>query len=173
MNSTITLDDLRALFFCSSKPLGTKEIASFFYISQEQTLALLDEWSLTLEKDRVLELKQSALGWKLYLKKDYVPLAHRFWALKPQKLSKSALEILALIAFHQPLTRPEIEQLRGASLNPQHIRTLLDQEWIEIAGYKETPGRPALFRTTDYFLEVLGLHSLQQLQPGLEIEHSP
>ncbi len=172
MNNTTTLDDLRALFFCSTKPLRTKEIASFFYISQAQTLELLDQWRVRLENDRVLELKESALGWKLYLKRDFVQLAHRFWELRPQKLSKGALEILALIAFHQPLTRTQIEQLRGASLNPQHIRTLLEKEWIEIAGYKETPGRPALFRTTEYFLEVLSLKDLSELQPSFELSTS-
>lgn len=89
--------------------------------------------------------------------------------IKPPKYSRSVAEILAIIAYKQPVTRGEIEEIRGVTLNSNAIQNLMDREWIEIIGYKEVPGKPALFATTKRFLEDLGLTSLQELPPLSQI----
>ncbi|MDR0933890.1 MAG: SMC-Scp complex subunit ScpB [Burkholderiaceae bacterium] len=121
---------------------------------------LQGDWS-----DRGLELVQVADGWRFQSKPEMKPWLDRLTRERQPRYSRSTLEILAIIAYNQPVTRGDIEQMRGVAINPNAIRSLEERGWIEVVGHRETPGRPALFATTARFLGDLGLASLEQLPP--------
>ncbi len=157
-------DWIRSLLSISSKPLCEKEIRLYTGLTEKEVSQGLSDLEQNLEQhDQVLFLHKNFSGWQLSLRKDFVPMAERFLQEKPLKLSKSCLEVLALIAYHQPLTRSEIERIRGVSLSPNILKLLFEWEWIEVCGHKEVPGKPELLRTTKRFLEEFGLQSLSQL----------
>jgi len=120
---------------------------------------------------RGFELRHVAGGWRMYSRAEYAPVIERF-VLDGQtaKLTQAALETLAIIAYRQPVTRGDIEDIRGVTVASQIIKQLEDRGWVEAIGYREAPGRPALFATTRQFLDDLGLASLEQLPP---IEGAP
>lgn len=129
-----------------------------------QLLAELeDDWA-----DKGLELVQVADGWRFQSRPEMKPWLDRLTREKQPRYSRSTLEILAIIAYNQPVTRGDIERVRGVMINPNAIRMLEERGWIETVGYRETPGRPALFATTSKFLSDLRLTSLEQLPPLLQ-----
>ena len=99
----------------------------------------------------------------LQVKEELTPWISKLWETRPQRYSRAVLEILALIAYKQPITRAEIEEVRGVAVSSDIVKRLFDREWIKIVGHKEVPGRPALFSTTDEFLNYFGLSSLSEL----------
>ena len=117
--------------------------------------------------ESAVELLQSASGYRLQVRAEFASLIGSVWPERPQKLSQALLETLAVIAYHQPVTRADIEKLRGVSLNSQILRQLFERQWIQEQGVREVPGRPALLVTTARFLDAFGLTALQQL-PSLE-----
>ncbi len=120
-------------------------------------------------RDRGFELKHTASGYRFQVKAEYSAWVGRLWEEKPKKYSRATLETLALIAYRQPLTRGDIEQVRGVSVSSEIIRTLYDRGWIRSVGHREVPGRPALYATTRSFLDHFNLASLEQLPPLSEI----
>ena len=106
------------------------------------------------------ELKEVASGWRFQVREGLAPWVNRLWEEKPQKYSRALLETLALIAYRQPITRGEIEDIRGVSVSSQIMRTLLDRGWVKVVGHKEVPGRPGLYATTKEFLDYFGLKHL-------------
>jgi segregation and condensation protein B len=112
---------------------------------------------------RPLELKEVASGFRLQLRSDFSPWLARLLAQKPPRYSRALLETLAIIAYKQPITRGEIEDIRGVSVGSNIIKTLLDYEWIKIVGYKEVPGRPAFLATTAKFLDYFNMTTLEEL----------
>lgn len=116
------------------------------------------------------ELVEVAGGWRLQIRAEFNPQVARLWQEKPPRLSRAMLETLALIVYRQPITRGEIEQVRGVSVSGNIIRTLLEREWIRELGHKEVPGRPVLYGSTGHLLDDLGLKSLSQLPELPEIK---
>ena len=120
-----------------------------------------------------IELVKVASGYRLRIRQEYSSWVAKLWEAKPQKYSRALLETLALIAYKQPITRGEIEEVRGVSVSSQIIRTLLDRSWIKVVGHRDVPGRPALFSTTKDFLDDLNLSKLSDLPELPEIQNIP
>lgn len=113
--------------------------------------------------DRGFILKEVASGWRFEVCDDLAPWVNRLWDEKPQRYSRALLETLALIAYRQPLTRGDIEDVRGVAVSSHIIKTLTEREWVKVVGHRDVPGRPALYATTRQFLDYFGLKSLEQL----------
>jgi len=120
--------------------------------------------------EKSLELIELASGFTFRIKKEYAPWISKLWESKPPRYSRASLETLALIAYKQPITRAEIEEVRGVSVSSHIIKTLLEREWIKIIGHRDIPGRPALFATTKDFLDHFNLKRLDELPllPAIE-----
>jgi segregation and condensation protein B len=112
---------------------------------------------------RGFELKEVASGWRFQVRAESAPWVNRLYEEKPQRYSRALLETLALIAYRQPITRGEIEEIRGVAVSSNIIRTLVEREWVKVVGHRDVPGRPALFATTRLFLDYFNLKSLEQL----------
>lgn len=113
--------------------------------------------------DRGVELKQVASGFRLQVKQDYEPWVTRLKQQKPPKYSRALLETLSLIAYRQPITRGEIESVRGVAVSSQIVKTLMERDWIKVLGHKDVPGKPSLYGTTRQFLDYFNLKSLNEL----------
>lgn len=120
-------------------------------------------------RDRAIELVEVASGWRVQVRASVAPWVGRLWQEKPGRYSRALLETLALIAYRQPITRGEIEQIRGVAVSTPIIKTLTEREWVRVVGHREVPGRPALYATTRRFLDYFGLRSLNELPPLTEI----
>ena len=121
------------------------------------------------QENRGLEIKQVASGFRLQVKTEYAPWITRLWQQKPPRYSRALLETLALIAYRQPITRGEIEDIRGVAVSTNIVKTLTEREWVRVVGHRDVPGRPALFATTRKFLDYFGLRSLNDLPTLAEI----
>ena len=111
------------------------------------------------------ELRHTASGYRLQVRAEFAPWVSRLWEEKPRRYSRALLETLALIAYRQPVTRGDIEAVRGVAVSSETIRTLLEREWIRVVGHRDVPGRPALYATTRQFLDYFNLSRLDQLPP--------
>jgi segregation and condensation protein B len=120
-------------------------------------------------QNRGIELAEVAGGWRIQVRRDVAPWVGRLWEEKPPRYSRALLETLALIAYRQPITRGEIEEIRGVSVSTQIVKTLTERDWIRVVGHRDVPGRPALYATTRRFLDYFGLRSLNDLPPLAEI----
>jgi len=125
---------------------------------------LREEWA-----DRAVELVHLASGWRFQTRPDFQRYVERMQPEKPPRYSRAVMETLAIVAYRQPVTRGDIEDIRGVAVSPQVIKTLEARGWIDAVGHRETPGRPALYGTTKTFLDVLGLRLLEELSPLEEI----
>jgi segregation and condensation protein B len=125
---------------------------------------LRDDW-----KGRAIELVELASGWRFQTRPEMQPFVERLQPEKPPRYSRAVLETLAIVAYRQPVTRGDIEDIRGVGVSPQIIQTLETRGWIDVIGHRETPGRPALYATTKTFLDDLGLRALSDLPPLEEI----
>ena len=167
---------IEALLFSSSRPLSEKEILSAFDLRSPPTSSEIKEALKAIEKkysENSIELVKVASGYRLRIRQEYSSWVAKLWEAKPQKYSRALLETLALIAYKQPITRGEIEEVRGVSVSSQIIRTLLDRSWIKVVGHRDVPGRPALFSTTKDFLDDLNLSKLSDLPELPEIQNIP
>lgn len=173
-NSDLSLADihhevllqLEAIIFASEAPVSIARLKEAFnnQYNKQQLRQLLQQLAL-LQHGRSIELIETAQGFRFQVRSKYRSIIAQIWPERPTKLSPSLLETLAVIAYHQPVTRAEIEQIRGVSNNSQILRTLFDWNWIKEAGFRDLPGRPALLITTPQFLNAFGLASLGQLPP--------
>lgn len=173
MDDTEILRVLETALLCAEQPLSVVELGRLFSAQAvlpddvRRCLALLQlDWN-----DRGLELAQLATGWRFRSRPQMQPYLMRLNPEKPPKYSRAVLEILAIIAWRQPVTRGDIEDIRGVTVSSQIIRTLEERGWIEVLGHRDAPGRPALLGTTRQFLNDLGLRALDEL-PELESEDS-
>ena len=167
---------IEALLFSSSRPLSEKEILSAFDQRNPPTSIEIKEALKSIEEkysENSIELVKVASGYRLRIRQEYSAWVAKLWEAKPQKYSRALLETLALIAYKQPITRGEIEEVRGVSVSSQIIRTLLDRSWIKVVGHRDVPGRPALFSTTKDFLDDLNLSKLSDLPELPEIQNIP
>ena len=167
---------IEALLFSSSRPLSEKEILSAFDLRSPPSSSEIKEALKSIEEKyskNSIELVKVASGYRLRIRQEYSSWVAKLWEAKPQKYSRALLETLALIAYKQPITRGEIEEVRGVSVSSQIIRTLLDRSWIKVVGHRDVPGRPALFSTTKDFLDDLNLSKLSDLPDLPEIQNIP
>ena len=159
---------LEAALICSSQPMALREMSALFAgeVGNDTLRELLEE--LTDEcKGRAIELVSVATGWRYQSRAELAPYLARLDPERPPKYSRAVLETLAIIAYRQPVTRGDIEDIRGVAVASSVVKQLEDRGWIEAIGYREAPGRPALLATTRQFLDDLGLATLEQL-PTLE-----
>lgn len=161
---------IEAILFASLEPLSVKRLQELINLEMEEAAQLsLAELSQALEalsqryEGRAIELKEIASGFCFQVRPSYANWMARLWEEKPPRFSRAFLETLALIAYRQPVTRAEIEEIRGVSVSPTIMKNLLEREWIQVVGHKEVPGRPAIFATTTAFLDHFNLKSLEDL----------
>ncbi len=159
---------LEAALICSSQPLALREMSALFAgeVGNDTLRTLLEELSEDCS-DRAIELVAVATGWRYQSRAEMAPYLARLDPERAPKYSRAVLETLAIIAYRQPVTRGDIEEIRGVAVATSVVKQLEDRGWIEAIGYREALGRPALLATTRQFLDDLGLSSLEQL-PTLE-----
>lgn len=164
---------VEALLLAADRALSVDEIRSVFDEADRPGRDELKQALADIAADcerRGVELKEVASGYRLQIRQELADWVNRLWEEKPPRYTRALLETLALIAYRQPATRGDIEEVRGVSVSTGIIRTLLDREWIRISGHRETPGRPELFVTTRRFLDHFNLKSLSDLPPLSEIK---
>ena len=157
---------LEAVLLSTQQPLSLLELRRVFAdeMGSDALRVLLDE--LRVEwADRPVELLQLASGWRFRTRPEYLPYLERLNPEKPHKYSRAVLETLAIIAYRQPVTRGDIEDIRGVTVATQIIKVLEERGWVDVVGHRDTPGRPALLATTKKFLDDLGLRSVTELPP--------
>jgi segregation and condensation protein B len=164
---------LEALLLASEAPLSLDALQKL--VGVELNLGKADLRAALAKLDERLagtaaELREVASGWRIQVRQDYAQWVARLWQEKPPKFSRAMLETLALIVYRQPITRGEIEDVRGVAVSPNILRTLMERNWVREVGHKEVPGRPALFGTTPQFLDDFNLKSLDQLPSLPEIK---
>ena len=164
---------LEALFAASDKPLSVNQIFDLFVgdIDQPNKDDIRKAIQQLVEKCEGcgFELKQVASGFRYQVRTDYETWIVRLWEQKPPRYSRALMETLALIAYRQPITRGEIEDIRGVSVSTTMIKTLQERDWVKSLGHKEVPGRPTLYGTTSAFLDYFNLKTLNELPTLAEI----
>lgn len=157
---------LEATLFASERPLTADELTttvlSDFAISRKRLLQVIKQLMLDYQ-GRGIELVATASGYRFQTKSEWSQYLARLWPERSPRYSRAVLETLALIAYRQPITRGEIEAVRGVTVSSQIMRTLLDRGWVKVVGHKEVPGRPGLYATTKEFLDYFGLTDLASL----------
>ena len=158
----------------NNQPLSIDDFQKMFdkNIERSTVRMLLDEIKQDWQ-DESLELTQVAHGYRFQSKLEYSEFLKKLNPDRVPKYSRAVLEVLAIIAYRQPVTRGDIEKIRGVSLNPNSLKQLIEREWVDIIGQKEVPGRPSLYATTKYFLDDFGLKTLAQLPEFKDLEQSP
>lgn len=119
---------------------------------------------------RAIELRETASGWRIQIRTEYAREIARLWPERTARYSRALLETLALIAYRQPITRAEIESVRGVAVNPNIVKTLMERNWVRVVGHRDVPGRPELLGTTREFLDYFGLRTLDELPPLAELK---
>jgi segregation and condensation protein B len=161
---------LEAALLASQEPLQVQEMKRLF--EQELGVDVLRRLLEELRQEwqgRSVELVNLASGWRFQTRAEFAPYLERMLPEKAPRYSRAVMETLAIIAYRQPVTRGDIEDIRGVTVSTQIIQALETRGWIDTVGHRETPGRPALYATTRQFLDDLGLRSLQELPPLEEI----
>jgi segregation and condensation protein B len=166
MNSAQAKRILETALICAQAPLPLRDMRTLFddQLNADSVRMLLDELSRDWA-DRGVELTALASGWRFQSRPEMREYLDRLHPEKPPKYSRAAMETLAIVAYRQPVTRGDIEDIRGVTVSSHIVKQLEDRGWIEAIGYREAPGRPALYATTCQFLDDLGLASLSQLPP--------
>ena len=157
---------IEAALLAAGRPLTPVELRELFDEFDRPELEAIDAGVTRLlvrYEGRGVELKEVASGWRIQVREAYAAPVSRLWAERPAKYSRALLETLALVAYRQPITRGEIEDIRGVAVNPNIIRTLIERDWVRVIGHREVPGRPELLATTRSFLDYFGLRTLDDL----------
>lgn len=175
MNTADAKRVLETALICAPQPLTVRALGALFdmEVSSDTIKSLLTDLQLEWS-GRGVELVQVASGWRFQSRPELRPYLDRLHPEKPPKYSRAAMETLAIIAYRQPVTRGDMEDIRGVTINALILKQLEDRGWVEVIGHRETVGRPALFATTRQFLDDLGLASLDQMPPldGSEVQES-
>jgi segregation and condensation protein B len=164
---------LEAALLTAGEPVAVGVLAKLFEPALDAELVrkvleeLREDWS-----GRSVELAQVASGWRFQGRPSIQPFLDRLSPERPPRYSRAVMETLAIVAYRQPVTRGEIESIRGVAVATSVITALVDRQWVEVVGHRETPGRPALYATTKAFLDDLGLRSLAELPPLAELDAS-
>lgn len=163
---------LEAALLAAGEPLSLDRLQALFEEGQQPEKSSIRMALAELSKDyesRGIELKEVASGFRLQVRQTFAPWVSRLWEERSGRYSRALLETLALIAYRQPVTRGEIEDVRGVSVSSSIVKTLLERDWIKVLGHRDVPGRPALYGTTREFLDYFGLKSLNDLPPLAEL----
>lgn len=172
MDTVLLKKILEGAIFAAGQPMNIEQLGLLFDEAERPSNAdlrtALDELKSEYA-DRGVELKEVASGFRFQVRQETGPWVSRLWDEKPSRYSRALLETLALIAYRQPITRSEIEEIRGVSVSSHIIKTLIEREWIRVAGHRDVPGRPALFATTREFLDSFNLKNLAELPSLSEI----
>lgn len=168
-NTLQTKQVLEVALLTSAQPLSLDDMLKLFAGRMERTTLrmVLDELKQDWEA-RTMELAQVATGYRFQARVEYAVFLARLNPEKQSKYSRAVMETLAIIAYRQPVTRGDIEEIRGVAVNPNVMRQLLERDWVDIVGQREVPGRPSLYATTKHFLDDLNLRSLADL-PAMEV----
>lgn len=169
-----------AILMASSKPLSVDMLLTMLNdkntidhslkeeLSKKKLLEILSKMSKSY-KDKGIELIEVGSGFRFQVKAQYSIWVSKLWDEKPKKYSRALMETLALIAYRQPITRGDIEDIRGVGVSSQIMRTLLDREWVRVIGHRDVPGKPAMYATTKQFLDYFSLKKLDELPPLSEL----
>ena len=173
MNESYIRNVVEAALLAAGKPLQPSELAQLFDENlrpqADEVRAALD--SLAAEySGRGIELKETAAGFRIQVRRELASEISRLWPERPARYSRALLETLALIAYRQPITRAEIEAVRGVTVNPNILKTVIERNWVRVVGHRDVPGRPELLGTTREFLDYFGLKSLDELPPLAELK---
>ncbi|HLV78506.1 MAG TPA: SMC-Scp complex subunit ScpB [Marinobacter sp.] len=157
-----------AALLAAGKPLSIEQLRELFEEAERPARQVMEHVLVLLEQaceGRGFELRKVASGYRLQVREEFAPWVGRLFEEKPQRYSRALLETLALIAYRQPITRGEIEEIRGVTVSSNIIRTLLEREWVRVVGHRDVPGRPAMYATTRQFLDYFNLTGLDELPP--------
>jgi segregation and condensation protein B len=166
---------LEALIMASSKPMSLDQMQAVFPEDAVPDKKILRKALKLLGEDydknkSSVELKEVSTGYRFQVRKDFSEWVSKLWEEKPARYSRALLETLALVAYKQPITRGEIEKIRGVSVSTQIMKTLLEREWVTIVGHRDVPGKPAIYASTKQFLDYFNLKSLDELPPLADIK---
>ncbi|MDG9667648.1 SMC-Scp complex subunit ScpB [Hahella sp. CR1] len=164
---------IEAMLFASDRPLTVDQLMTMFVEDftppqRDEVKAALKELTAAYAK-RAVNLVEVASGYRFQVRDEFAPWVGRLTEERPQRYSRAMLETLAIIAYRQPITRGDIEDIRGVAVSSQIMKTLQEREWVRVVGHKDVPGRPALFATTRQFLDYFNLKTLDQLPPLAEV----
>lgn len=173
MKSELIKKIIEGALLAAGKPLDITHLENLFDDEErpprDQIRAALEEIEADT-RDRGFALKQTASGYRFQVEQELAPWVNKLWEEKPKRYSRAMLETLSLIAYRQPLTRGDIELVRGVAVSSDTIRTLMEREWIRVVGHRDVPGKPALYATTKRFLDYFNLKSLDHLPALSEIK---
>jgi segregation and condensation protein B len=173
MNESYIKNVIEAALLAAGRPLQLGELAQLFDATGGPGTDAIRAALESLEADysgRGIEVKETATGYRIQVRRDLANEISRLWPERPPRYSRALLETLALIAYRQPITRAEIEAVRGVAVNPNIIKTVLERNWVRVVGLRDVPGRPELLGTTKEFLDYFGLRSLEDLPPLAELK---
>src|ERR1043165_9899766 len=173
MNESYIRNVIEAAMLAAGKPLQPAELVELFDENarpqpadvQAALAALAAEYA-----NRGIEIKETAAGYRIQVRREMANEISRLWPERPPRYSRALLETLALIAYRQPITRAEIEAVRGVAVNPNILKTIIERNWVRVVGHRDVPGRPELLGTTKDFLDYFGLRSLEDLPPLAELK---
>lgn len=163
---------IEAVLFATDEPLSLNRLISLFPEDSSPDRDMIQQVITRIQEecaDRSIELKEVGSGYRFQVKQDYAQWVSKLWEERPARYSRATLETLALIAYRQPITRGEIEEVRGVSVSSQIIKSLMERDWIKVVGHRDVPGKPALYATTREFLDYFNLKSLEELPTLAEL----
>lgn len=172
MNIDVVKNILEASILASSKPMSVDNLVALFGAGEKPDKALIRKALSALQEDysdRGAELVEVASGFRMQVNTKYTEWVSRLWQERPPKYSRALLETMAIIAYRQPATRGDVEQIRGVAVSTNIIRTLEERGWVRVLGHRDVPGRPAMYGTTKEFLDYFGLKKLDELPSLAEI----
>jgi segregation and condensation protein B len=163
---------LEAALLAAARPLDLDELLALFPEQERPDRTALRNALADLREQydsHAMELREVASGYRIQIRSEFTPFVSRLWEERAPRYSRALLETLSIIAYRQPITRADVEDVRGVSLSTSILRTLLDRRWIRAVGHRDVPGRPALYGTTREFLDYFGLKNLDELPPLAEL----
>ncbi len=163
---------IEAVLYASDEPMSLNRLISLFPEEGHPGRDAIRSAISQLQEeaaDRSVELKEVGSGYRYQVRQDYAEWVSKLWEERPARYSRASLEILALIAYRQPVTRAEIEEVRGVSVSSQIIKAFIERDWVKVVGHRDVPGKPALYATTKGFLDYFNLKSLEDLPSLAEI----
>lgn len=163
---------IEGALFAAGKPVPLEKLQELFMEGERPEPAQFEEALAALGEscaERGFELKKVSSGYRFQVRQELSEWVSRLWEEKPQKYSRAVMETLSIIAYRQPITRGDIEKIRGVAVSTQIVQTLLEHEWVRVVGYRDVPGRPAMYATTRQFLDYFNLASLEDLPALAEI----
>ncbi|MBT8143063.1 MAG: SMC-Scp complex subunit ScpB [Gammaproteobacteria bacterium] len=173
MDNQLLKNIIEAALLAAARPMSIKELVALFPMRQRPEKAQVREAIKSLQENyenRGIELIEVASGFRIQVRPSMIDWLTKLWEERPPRYSRALMETLALVAYRQPITRGDIENVRGVAVSTNIMRTLLERGWVKIVGHRDVPGKPALYGTTPLFLDYFGLKKLNDLPPLAEIK---